>query len=145
MNITSILYMFFRLAPFMLVCFFSLYCIFNKNMNGIIYLAGLLIACFVTVLIGNFPGFQNIDKFTGLPSQANQSCRMIEFTETGPISYLPLGQTILAYTFSYVGLPIIKNDFLNNNFNHVNIPVILFFFALLMADLAWNIYKKCFG
>ena len=145
MNITAILYMFFRLAPFMLVCFFSLYCIFNKNMNGIIYLAGLLIACFVTVLIGNFPGFQNIDKSTGLPSQMNQSCRMIEFTETGPISYLPLGQTILAYTFGYVGLPIIKDDFLNNNFNHVNIPVILFFFALLVADLVWNMYKKCFG
>ena len=145
MNITSILYMFFRLAPFMLVCFFSLYCIFNRNMNGIIYLAGLLIACFVTILIGNFPGFQNIDKSTGLPSQMNQSCRMIEFTETGPISYLPLGQTILAYTLGYVGLPIIKNDFLNKNFNHVNIPVILFFFALLVADLAWNMYKKCFG
>ena len=145
LNITAVLYMFFRLAPFMLVCFFSLYSIFNKNMNGIIYLAGLLIACFVTVLIGNFPGFQNFDKSTGLPSRMNESCRMIEFTETGPISYLPLGQTILAYTLGYVGVPIIKNEFLNNNFNHMNIPTMLFFFTLLLADFMWNMYKNCFG
>ena len=145
LNITAVLYMFFRLAPFMLVCFFSLYSIFNKNMNGIIYLAGLLIACFVTVLIGNFPGFQNFDKSTGLPSRMNESCRMIEFTETGPISYLPLGQTILAYTLGYVGVPIIKNEFLNNNFNHMNIPTMLFFFTLLLADFMWNVYKNCFG
>jgi len=114
-------------------------------MNGIIYLAGLLIACFVTVLIGNFPGFQNFDKSTGLPSRMNESCRMIEFTETGPISYLPLGQTILAYTLGYVGVPIIKNEFLNNNFNHMNIPTMLFFFTLLLADFMWNMYKNCFG
>ena len=145
LNITAVLYMFFRLSPFMLVCFFSLYSIFNRNLNGIIYLAGLLIACFVTVLIGNFPGFQNFDKTTGLPSRMDQSCRMIEFTEAGPISYLPLGQTILAYTFAYVGIPIIKNDFVNKNFNHVNVIMILFFFLLLVVDFAWNASKQCFG
>jgi len=145
LNITAVLYMFFRLSPFMLVCFFSLYSIFNRNLNGIIYLAGLLIACFVTVLIGNFPGFQNFDKTTGLPARMDQSCRMIEFTEAGPISYLPLGQTILAYTFAYVGIPIIKNDFVNKNFNHVNVIMILFFFLLLVVDFAWNASKQCFG
>lgn len=145
-SIDAILHIFFRLSPFILVCFFSLYSIFNKNIKGIIYLAGLLLACFVTILFGNFPELQKMDKTTGFPVTAlNKSCRMIEFTETGPISYLPLGQTVLAFTLFFVGYPIITEDFIKMDFNSRNMTILLFFVALVVADFIWNFSKNCFG
>jgi sugar lactone lactonase YvrE len=146
LSIDAILHIFFRLSPFILVCFFSLYSIFNKNVKGIIYLAGLLLACFVTILFGNFPELQKMDKTTGFPVTAlNKSCRMIEFAETGPISYLPLGQTVLAYTLFFIGYPIIMDDFTKMNFNSRNITILLFFIILIVADFMWNFSKNCFG
>ena len=62
LNIITIIYLFFRLAPFIIVCFFSLQSIFNQDLKGFIYLVGLLIACFVSTMIGSLPGFDGIWK-----------------------------------------------------------------------------------
>ena len=145
-SIDAIAHMFFRLSPFILVCFFSLYSIFNKNVKGIIYLAGLLLACFITILLGNFPDIQVIDTKTGFPMTAlNKECRMIETTESGPISFLPLSQTVLAYTLFFVGYPIIMNDFTQGIFNSRNLTIFVFFVLLIVADYWWNFSKNCFG
>ena len=53
LNIITLLYLFFRLAPFVIVSFFALSSLFNQDIKGLIYLVGLLLACFLTVLIGN--------------------------------------------------------------------------------------------
>jgi len=143
-SIQAILHLFFRLAPFILVCFFTLYSIFNKNVKGIIYLAGLLLTCFFTVLVGNIDIFQHTEK-NGFPATSNNACRMIEFSETGPISYLPLGQTVLAYTLFYVGFPIIMTDFTNGTFNTQNVTTLAFFILLIGADLIWNVSRNCFS
>ena len=42
-NLINILYMFFRLAPFIIVSYFTLQSIFNQDLKGVIYLIGLLI------------------------------------------------------------------------------------------------------
>ena len=49
-NILSISYLFFRLAPFIIVCFFTLNSIFNQDLRGIIYLCGLLILISTVIL-----------------------------------------------------------------------------------------------
>ena len=51
-NIINILYMFFRLAPFIIVSYFTLQSIFNQDLKGVIYLIGLLVASVVTVILG---------------------------------------------------------------------------------------------
>ena len=40
-NIINILYMFFRLAPFIIVSYFTLQSIFNQDLKGVIYLIGI--------------------------------------------------------------------------------------------------------
>ena len=45
-NIINILYMFFRLAPFIIVSYFTLQSIFNQDLKGVIYLIGLLVNLF---------------------------------------------------------------------------------------------------
>ena len=49
-NLLSISYLFFRLAPFLIVCFFTLNSLFNQDLRGIIYLCGLLILIAAVIL-----------------------------------------------------------------------------------------------
>jgi len=49
-NLLSISYLFFRLAPFIIVCFFTLNSLFNQDLRGIIYLCGLLILISTVIL-----------------------------------------------------------------------------------------------
>ena len=53
LNIVSLIYLFFRLAPFIIVSYFALQSLFNQDLKGVIYLVGLLIASVVTILVGN--------------------------------------------------------------------------------------------
>ena len=52
LNIINIMYMFFRLAPFIIVSYFTLQSLFNQDMKGVIYIIGLIVASFVTVILG---------------------------------------------------------------------------------------------
>ena len=50
LNLVSIVYLFYRLAPFIIVCFFTLNSIINQDLRGLMYLCGLLILVFVIFL-----------------------------------------------------------------------------------------------
>ena len=58
LNISTFMYLFIRLLPFILVCFFSISSIFSNDVKGIVYLCGLLltvgIGFVVSALIGMF-------------------------------------------------------------------------------------------
>ena len=73
LNIITLLYLFFRLAPFVIVSFFALSSLFNQDIKGLIYLVGLLLACFLTVLIGNSLN----EEYTIGGSDANPVCNLI--------------------------------------------------------------------
>ena len=137
LNIVSIGYLFFKLSPFILVCFFSLQSIFNQDLKCIIYLVGLLLACFVAVISGNFPGFETISK-QGIPTTLNPMCKFIELSTNGPISKLPLGQTVLSYTFFYLCYIILKYKLINQN-----IATFIIFPLLIVGDLIWNLSYGC--
>ena len=49
-NLLSISYLFFRLAPFIIVCFFTMNSLFNQDLRGIVYLCGLLILISTVIL-----------------------------------------------------------------------------------------------
>jgi hypothetical protein len=140
LNIFTIVYLFFRLAPFIVVCFFSLQSVFNQDLKGIIYLVGLIFACFFTVIIGTFPGFQILTDEYGskMPSTVKQVCRMIELSNGAPISNLPLGQTVLSYTFFYLLYVIVKYKLTDQN-----MPTMIIFPVMIVADAIWNITNNC--
>lgn len=140
LNIFTILYLFFRLAPFIIVCFFSLQSVFNQDLRGIIYLVGLIFACFFTTIIGSIPGFQLLTEEYGdkMPITTKQVCRLIELSNGSPISNLPLGQTVLGYTFIYLLYVIVKYKLVIQN-----IPTLIIFPLLIIADYIWNISNNC--
>ena len=101
-NIINILYMFFRLAPFIIVSYFTLQSIFNQDLKGVIYLIGLLVASVVTVILGNI--LQKFSPPEGLmPTDYSKiRCTQLTLGKSQPISILPLSQTVFGYTLSYL-------------------------------------------
>ena len=126
----TIIYLFLRLIPFILVCFFTLSSIFNKNLVGVIYLAGLLVACFFNIIIGGiFPH-----------GEKNEICDFITINNNVLFANLPIGLTIISYTFFYLLYMII-----NYNLILQNLPTLIIFPLFLLSDILWNIQNNCFS
>lgn len=144
-NTVQILYIAFRLAPFIIVSYFALNSLMNFTIRGIIYLIGLLIVSFMTVIIsGLIP--------TGLTSQADEdsTCNIITLTGniTQPLSNLPLSITVYSYTLfnilTYVLLHV--NVQAGESMNATNIPTIVFFCLLIVIEfLSSAIMNKCYS
>ena len=136
LNIITIIYLFFRLAPFIIVCFFSLQSVFNQDLKGFIYLVGLLIACFVSTMVGSLPGIKDISNTN--VDKNNLFCKFIQLKNDGFMSNLPLGQTVLSFTFFYLGYIILKYNLVNQN-----IAAVILFLLLIIGDFIWNSSHKC--
>lgn len=132
LNLTNIFYAAYRLSPFILVSFFTLSSVLNQDIKGIIYLAGLLIACFCSVIIGKNSVFQYN------PNDKPTVCNSFTLTNGEPFSQLPLSMTIFTYTFGYllyiIGIYGLAKD---------NIPTIILFSILIISDWTWNIFFNC--
>jgi len=133
-NLFSLTYLIVRLAPFILVCYFTLGSVFNQDLKGIIYLIGLLIACFISTGLGNI----NIAGLGVNKDTVPQLCKIIELSNNGPISKIPLGMTVLSYTFFYLLYIISVNKLWNKN-----IPTFVIFPIFIILDAIWNFNNGC--
>lgn len=134
LNILSFSFLFLRLAPFIIVCFFSLASIFNQDFKGLVYLVGLLLAYFVTTIIGNIlplPQYNDLDR--------PEICNSISIGRMGNFSKLPMSQCVFGYTFCYLLWSIISNNFVMQN-----IPTLVFFPVLILFDIIWNERNSCY-
>jgi hypothetical protein len=141
-NLLSILYISFRLAPIILVSYFSLSSIFNQDLKGLVYLAGLTLASFITIIMGNvIPDKWLLGKpgtVDTMMQSINRVCSVMTLTKAGPISKLPLSQTVFTFTFGYLLFVIVKYHLENQN-----IPILVIFPLLVVADWVWNIAYSC--
>jgi hypothetical protein len=132
LNLNSILYLFFRLAPFLIVCLFTLGSIINSEIKGFVYLVGLIFSCVMSVLTVSSLGEQ---------SESNKAPVCSSFTINGIISdQTPISLVIYAFTFFYLVFPIGKYNLAIDN-----IAVLIFFPLLILAEAYWNISKNCFS
>ena len=138
LNIINIIYLCFRLAPFIIVSYFALQSMFNQDLRGIIYLVGLLLASVITILIGNILPTQKFDIGTD-STYKNEKCNFLTIGSSGePISKLPLSQTVFGYTLGYLSYFITVN-----NMQIQNIATFVVFGLLILADIYWNIKNAC--
>ncbi len=128
-SFVSMFYVFYRMAPFILVCFFVLGSIINSEAKGLMYLAGLLL----TTVIGS--GIVHMVGEDAVPSPACENIRI-----SGFVSNVPMGMIIFAYTFFYLVFPIAKY-----HLELDNIPTLIFFPLLILGDIYWNMYFSCFS
>ena len=135
LNIITFGYLFFRLAPFILTCFFTLSSLFNQDFKGVVLLIGLLIACFIGSILGKMIDFHSPPESVG-----NEFCNMISLGHMTNISKLPLGQVIISYIFVYLVMFISLNKVILQN-----IATLVFFPLLIVMDGFWNVTKGCFS
>lgn len=138
-NLFSVLYLSFRMAPFIIVSFFVLSSVLNQDIRGIIYLGGLLISCFIGVLIDRAV-IPRSDP--GIVSSAEQGtseiCDVITAGDGGRLSRLPLSSVIFAFTTGYFSYPIIQQKSAI-----LNIPTLIIFPLLCIIDGLWNVNYGC--
>ena len=127
LNIISVSYLFSRLSPFIIICYFILQSVFNQNLKGIFYVAGVLLACVLNV--------SWIGAVIGSPEGIAERpiCNLIDGMPT-----LPIGQTILGFTFAYLTYIIVKYKLTDQN-----MPTLIIFPILIAADFIWNIKHEC--
>lgn len=130
-NYVSLIYTSFRLAPFILVSFFSLSSIFNQDLKGLVYLAGLLFACFFAFMAGKIP-------MVGSPPEDILPCNVLTLSGSRPISAIPLSIIVFTYTFAYLLYVIVKYKLVFQN-----IPTLVFFPVLILLDIFWNNTNRC--
>ena len=145
LNLVTLTYLFFRLAPFIIVSYFSLSSIFNQDLKGVIYLVGLLFSTFVTMIIGNtIPlSYTFGSEIEGVPEEkrrvVNGVCNMITIGKDGSFSNIPLGLSMLTYTFIYLVYIIVIN-----HIEMSNLPTLIIFPILILGDFIWNITNDCY-
>ena len=125
LNLTNVIYLVLRLSPFIIVGYFILQSIFESSTKGLFYLAGLLITTIFTVLTSR--SFKN--------DKGDLSCRGATLGN-GEVSYLPLSQMTLVYSFVYVITIVLEYGTFN-----MNIGTIATFTTLILAD--WFGNRNC--
>jgi hypothetical protein len=136
LNLLTLIYLFLRLAPFILVCFFTLSSIIEQNLKGFVYLVGLLVACGANLMLGGVFG-----AFIGEPNRNLESvCSTFTLGKNQLFSNLPMGICTLAYTFAFLLFAIVKYNLVLQN-----IPTIVIFPIFLLSDMIWNFSNGCYG
>ena len=159
-NIAQIFYLAFRLSPFIVVCYFVLQSILTTSLGGIIYLAGLLIACALVTGIAGFVASGPVTDNSSVDIPIDPKCNLISLGMDGsPISRLPLSMTVFSFTFWYLLIFIVNSSTTNilgilgppgaitpNNLNSAmakNIPTLITFPLLIICDGAWYLLNGC--
>jgi hypothetical protein len=135
LNIKSIMYIGFRLAPFILVSFFGLSSMFNSDIKGVIFISMLLLNCFITISIG---AALPEDPFLNTDGNPNQICDALSLSKNGPISKLPLNVNIFTFTLAYLAYIIGVNDVAKTN-----VPTLVIFPLFILYQIYWSWNNGC--
>jgi len=133
LNLLAFGYLFLRLAPFILVCFFTLSSIFNQDFKGFIYLAGVLLSAVFYMMVSKTFGFQR-------PENYPEVCNFLLLDTSGESFNLPLGTNMLTFTFAYL-----LHGMNTNGVIQQNSFTFLFFVMLIGLDTLWNKMNSCYS
>jgi hypothetical protein len=148
------------------VCFFTLESFLNWNLKGVVYVFGLLFACFINVGISNAFGIR--------PPVSETTNVCVSFSlgnGTSQLSGLPLSTAVFSYTFFYLLTFIIFMGYngyqldlktnrytkagttttlsfaeFNRNMSNAmstSIPTLILFPLLMILDFVWNAAFGC--
>ena len=129
LNFSNIFELFSLMAPVLLGFFLVMSSIFNQNLKGLVYLAGVLIAVIINIFLMNQIGSRKDATaafscdFVSIPFMSN-------FNSPAPTSLF------IAFTIAYLVLPMQYNK----QMNYVILAALL---CLLVMDSVTKINKKC--
>lgn len=131
LNVVQLAYIFFRLAPFIIVCSFLLQSIFNTDFKGFAFLLGLVFT------IG-FCGILPDTWFANAQSQSGDICKIFDLGFISFTSGIPLSFVIYGFTFTFLSTIIV-----NYKLQRLNWPTFIFFPLMMSMDAWWNVNSGC--
>jgi len=136
MKLISLLYIGFRLTPFILISFFVISSLISSDVRGLIFLALLLANLFITHMFGELLTLV-IDPIE-IADDRIAMCNSISIGNIGRFSKMPLNINILTFTYTYlVCLAVLNNKVF------IIIPAIVVFSLLLLAMIGWEVTYSC--
>lgn len=137
LNFLTLIYLFLRLSPFIIVCFFVLNSLFNQDFKGVFYVNALIASCFLSsIMYSSSPNLGFIEK-------NSEVCTLTSFSKEPSSNVLPIGQTILGFTYFYLLYPLLKHENRNDYINQ-NIITFAFYPILIAFDGYWNMANNCY-
>lgn len=128
MNMSNVFKLFSAISPMLLVFFLVVSSLFNQDLKGLIYLAGLLLASIINIFA------MNQIKSAKTPG-TDVICDLFDIPKTGYNSP-NLTSMMISFTTLYVLLPMIYN-------NSMNYGVVVFFLCLFSIDVYTKIAYSC--
>ena len=119
------------ISPFLLGFFLILSSIFNQDLKGFVYLAGVLLSSVINILL------KNVIR-SPMASDAEPICSLVkmEIFSDQNFNSPNISSSFLAFTIAYLLLPM----FYNNQMNYV---VLIFLIALFVLDTMTKLANKC--
>ena len=129
LTISNVLQFFSFISPTLLVFFLFMSSLFNQNLKGLVYLAGLLISSLVNIFFMNMIG-------SGRDENEAFSCTIFDIPHVSQYNSPYPSSLIIAFTVAYLILPMKYN-------NQMNYAVLGFLLCLLGVDIITKVQNKC--
>jgi len=141
LNLKGLSYVGFRLSPFILVSYFVISSVLSADIKGIIFLALLLLNCFITLIIGNM---MPVD-MAAITSNSKAVCQTLTLTQNGPLSKnLPLNINIFAFTLGY--LATIMIIYAREKLAEKNVVTLVVLSGIIVYQFIWSVFiGECNG
>lgn len=123
------------LAPFMVSFLLVMISLFNQNLKGLIYLAGVLLATVINLIIMNTLG-PFIGAYAEKNSQASVLCELVEIPFLKRYNIPSPSSVFLGFTLMYLLLPMAMSG-------QTNIGVVVFLLGLMVIDAVSKVSNKC--
>lgn len=141
MGIKDLLFITYRIMPFIMVSFLVISSLFTGELSGLLVLVGLLLTSVITIGISQMPFIKS--RYNDSSGQTNayttlKQCNLITM-DNQLLSYLPLSTHTIAYIFGYFIYVIVTNKL-----SHANGGIIAILTLLLAVDIVYN-FKNCAG
>ena len=129
LTLSNILQFFAFISPVLLAFFLFLTSLFNNDLKGLVYLAGVLIASLANVFLMN-------QVQSGPLDGAAFSCNVFDIPMFSQYNSPSPSSLFLSFTIAYLVLPMQYNK-------QMNYPILAFLLCLLVLDILTKVNNKC--
>ena len=129
LTLSNVLQFFSFISPTLLIFFLFMASLFNQNLKGLVYIAGILLASIINIFFMNLIG-------SGRNPEEAFSCSIFDIPHVSRFNSPYPSCLIIAFTVAYLILPMKYNQ-------QMNYPVLAFLLVILGIDIVTKVQNKC--
>jgi len=136
MNLFSVLYLGLRLTPFVLISFLAGWMVLNQDIRIMIFMAGFLITCLLTIFLGNYVSQSVLTD--SVSDSSFISCNTMTLTNSTPLSYFPLSLVLYTFCLFYLlYIILIQESNIQSILLPANLSFIIFLSIISFFETIW--------